>query len=71
VAYNVITFGLLLWWCGGGGVVVVFLPIIIPHQPSCFVLFCFVLYCCLGWVESRQAKGIFLAAAYFCQTSAL
>jgi hypothetical protein len=23
----------------------VFLPIIIPHQPSCFVLFCFV-----GWI---------------------
>jgi ABC-type polysaccharide/polyol phosphate export permease len=33
-------------WCGGGGgVVVVFLPIIIPHQQSCFVLFCFV-----GWI---------------------
>jgi hypothetical protein len=28
-----------------GGVVVGFLPIIIPHQPSCFVLFCVV-----GWV---------------------
>jgi hypothetical protein len=31
------------WWCGGGVVVVWFiLPIIIPHQPSCFVLFCVV-----------------------------
>ena len=30
-------------WSGGGGVV--FLPIIIPHQPSCFVLFSDV-----GWV---------------------
>jgi hypothetical protein len=36
------------WWCGGGGVevvVVAFLPIIIPHHPSCFVLFCVV-----GWI---------------------
>ena len=34
------------WWCGG---VVVFLPIIIPHQPSCFVLFCVV-----GWVVATN-----------------
>ena len=35
-------------WCGGGGGGgggVGFLPIIIPHQPSCFVLFCVV-----GWI---------------------
>jgi hypothetical protein len=31
------------WWWWSGGVVVWFiLPIIIPHQPSCFVLFCVV-----------------------------
>ena len=32
-------------WCGGVVVVVVFLSIIIPHQPSCFVLLCVV-----GWI---------------------
>jgi hypothetical protein len=32
------------WWCG----VVVFLPIKIPHQPSCFVLFGLVWCCWLG-----------------------
>ena len=37
------------WWCGGGGGGVVgFLPIIIPHQPSCFVLLCVV-----GWIVAK------------------
>jgi hypothetical protein len=34
-------------WCGVG-----FLPIIIPLQPNCFVLFCFV-----GWVVAMYQKG--------------
>ena len=36
----------VVWWCGG---VVGFLPIIIPHQPSCFVLFWVV-----GWIVANN-----------------
>ena len=41
-------------WCGVG-----FLPIIIPHQPSCIVLFCVV-----GWVVAIQK----LVGVWHCHT---
>ena len=52
----------MVWWCGGGGggVVVGFLPIIIPHQPSRFVLFCVV-----GWVV------VILIIAFACGSASL
>jgi hypothetical protein len=53
-----------VWWCGGGGGGggVGLLPIIIPHQPSCFVLFCVV-----GWVVAIELlnNGIFVFPYHF------